>query len=206
MKACPEKIILYMHQYLDGDLNGEDEQTLKVHLQTCPACQSYFQELNRTEALVKSASLIAAPNNFTNQVMARLPKEKSRIGIQRWFRNHPMLIAVSLFLVLMAGSIVNVWNDDQKFSYTKQPNLLVENDTVIVPKGEVVKGDVIVKNGNIKIEGKVDGNVTVINGENYLASAGAVTGDIQEIDEMFEWLWYKMKESGKMIVDFIGEK
>lgn len=195
-----------MHQYLDGDLSREDEQTLKVHLQTCPACQTYFHELVQTEAIVKSASLIVAPNNFTNQVMARLPREKSRIGIQRWFRNHPMLIAVSLFLVLMAGSMVNMWNDDQRFSYTKQPNLIVENDTVIVPQGEVVTGDVTVKNGNIKIEGKVDGDVTVINGEKYLASAGAVTGDVKEIDKMFEWIWYKMKESGKLVVDFIGKE
>jgi anti-sigma factor RsiW len=195
-----------MHQYLDGDLSKEEEQTLKMHLQTCPACQTYFQELNRTEALIRSVPIMHAPDGFTSNILARLPKEKSRIGIQRWFKNHPFLIAAALFLLLMGGSLANMWNDEQRFSYTKQPNLIVENDTVIVPEGEVVKGDVIVENGNIKIEGKVEGNVTVINGKKYLASAGSVTGDIEEIDKMFEWIWYKLKDSGKKIVDIVGEK
>lgn len=73
----------------------------------------------------------------------------------------------------------------------------MENDTVIVPEGEVVEGDLVVKNGDLRIEGQVDGNVTIINGDKYMASAGNVTGDIDEIDEVFEWIWYKMKEGGK---------
>ena len=51
---------------------------------------------------------------------------------------------------------------------------------MIIPEGEVVKGDVTVRNGKLIIEGEVDGNVTVINGEKYMASAGKVTGDIEE--------------------------
>jgi len=138
--------------------------------------------------------------------MARLPKEKSSAGVKRWFRNHPILAAASLFILLMGGSVLNIWNDDQKFSVTKQPNLIVENDTVIVPEGEVVNGDITVKNGNLRIEGKVNGNVTIINGERYLASAGDVTGDIEEINQIFEWLWYKMKDGGKKIINlFEGE-
>ena len=49
------------------------------------------------------------------------------------------------------------------------------------------------KNGDIVIEGQVEGNVTVINGE-YMASTAVVTGQIKEIDETFEWLWYEMKD------------
>lgn len=203
MKACSDEIVHCMQDYLDGDLTNEKEQKLKEHLQSCPACQTYFHELKRTEALVKSASLNAAPAHFTNHVMARLPKEKNKVVIKRWFRHHPMLIAVSMFLLLMGGSLVSGWTDDQKFAFTKQPNLLVENDTVIVPEGEVVKGDLVVKNGNLRIEGKVDGNVTIINGNKYMASAGNVTGDIEEIDEIFEWIWYKMKEGGKKVSQLI---
>ena len=53
----------------------------------------------------------------------------------------------------------------------------------------------MVRNGKLKIEGEVDGNVTVINGEQYMASAGKVTGDIEEINEVFEWIWYHIKET-----------
>jgi len=91
--------------------------------------------------------------------------------------------------------------DDQHFSVTKQPNLVVEGQTVIVPEGEAVKGDIVVKNGDLIVEGEVDGNVTVINGQ-YMASSAVVSGRIEEIDEVFEWLWYTIKNSVKTAMTF----
>ena len=91
--------------------------------------------------------------------------------------------------------------DDQHFSVTKQPNLVVDGQTVIVPAGEVVKGDIVVKNGDLVVEGEVDGNVTVINGQ-YMASSAVVSGRIEEIDEVFEWLWYTIKNSVKTAMTF----
>lgn len=206
MKACPEEIVLFMQEYVDGDLSRENELVLKEHLQKCPACQTHFQELKRTIAYIKSTSHIKASSGFTNSVMARLPKEKNSAGVKRWLRHHPMLAAASLFLLLMAGSVFSLWNDDQKFSVTKQPDLVVENGTVIVPEGKVVEGDITVKNGNLRIEGEVKGNVTIINGEKYLASAGNVTGSIEEINEIFEWIWYQMKAGSKKIVNLFEEE
>jgi len=197
VKTCPEEIIFYMHDYLDEDLSVEEEQVLKEHLQSCADCQKHFQELKRTEAYIKSAPHIHTSDQFTAQVMARLPKEKRTQGVKRWFRHHPLLAAASLFIVLMAGSLLGAWSDDQKFSVTKNENLIVENGLVIVPEDEVVKGDIIVKNGDIHINGEVDGNITVINGEKYMAAAGNVTGNIEEIDEAFEWIWYQMKKGVK---------
>ena len=106
----------------------------------------------------------------------------------------------------MGGSLLSVWSGEQQFSVSKQPNLIVNNNTVIVPEGEVVKGDVVVKNGTLKIEGEVDGNVTIINGEQYRASAGNVTGDIEEINEVFEWIWYHVKSTGKDMLNMFGEE
>jgi anti-sigma factor RsiW len=133
--------------------------------------------------------------------MAKLPKEKRKVGVQRWFRHHPLLTAASLFLVLMMGSVVSSWDQDHQLSVSKQPNLVVENDKVIVPEGEVVKGDVVVKNGDLEIQGEIDGNVTVINGQQYMASAGNVTGEIEEVDAIFEWLWYHIKKAAKDAVN-----
>ena len=129
--------------------------------------------------------------------MAKLPKEKRKVGVRRWFMNHPFLTAASLFLVLMIGSIASTWSQDQQFSVSKQPNLIVQNDTVIIPKGEVVNGDVTVRNGKLIIEGEVNGDVTLINGEKYMASAGKVTGEIEEVNQIFEWVWFHIKETGK---------
>ncbi|WP_075980362.1 anti-sigma factor family protein [Bacillus massilinigeriensis] len=197
---CPEEAIEYMHEFLDGEILPEQERELREHLQGCEQCQSYFRELKRTVALVQSTSHIQVPINFTANVMARLPKEKRKVSVQRWFMNHPLLTAASLFLVLMTGSFATTWSEDREFSVSNQANLIVKNDTVIVPKGEIVKGDVTVKNGNLKVEGRIDGDVTVINGENYMASAGQVTGEIKEVNQVFDWIWYHIKETGKEVV------
>lgn len=194
---CPDQIFEYMHDFLDDEITAEHEKILREHLHSCTDCQEYFRELNKAIALVKSTSHFQAPSDFTSKVMAGLPKEKKKTEIQRWFRSHPLLTAASLFLALMTGSILSTWNEEHQFSVSKQPNLLVENDTVIVPEGEVVKGDVVVRNGKVKIEGEVQGDVTVINGEKYLASAGNVTGEITEVNEVFEWIWYHVKNIAK---------
>jgi hypothetical protein len=61
-----------------------------------------------------------------------------------------------------------------------------------------------VQNGDIRIEGKVIGNVTVINGHEYLASAGSVTGEIEMVNKIFDWLWFKMKNAGKAVFQVGG--
>ncbi len=200
MSACSEEMILYMHDYLNGDLSKDREEELKKHIQSCQSCQVHYQELKKTDAFIKSAGKISAPDGFTATVMARLPQEKKKIKFQRWLRNHPMLAAAVLFIVLMAGSVFSMWNNQQEFSFTKNPHLLVKNHTVIVPKGEVVKGDLVVKNGNVRVEGKVEGDVTVINGKKYMASTSNVSGNIEEINQIYDWIWFKIKGFGKSLV------
>ncbi len=207
---CSDEILEYMHEYLDNEINTEHESILRHHLQDCEDCQVYFHELKKAILYVQGTSHIAAPDDFTQKVMASLPKEKRKVGFKRWMRNHPMFTAASLFVLFMGGALFSNWQTNYQFSFSKQSDLVVENDTVIVPEGKVITGDVIVRNGNIKIEGEVDGNVTVINGKNYLASAGQVSGEIEEVDQLFEWLWYEIKFATKQIVHFVtgdgGEK
>lgn len=204
--SCPEKYTAYMHEYLDEEISAEHERELKEHLLHCKDCLQHFHELEKSIALVKSIAHIPAPEDFTMKVMSKLPKEKKKVGMQRWLRHHPLLTAASLFIVLMVGSLFSTWNTDQDLSVSKQPNLIVRNDTVIVPEGEVVKGDVVVRNGSLRIEGEIDGNVTVINGEKYMASAGQVTGEITEINAIFDWIWYHMKKTAKEVVNLFDDK
>ncbi|MBL4955125.1 anti-sigma factor [Neobacillus sp. YIM B02564] len=202
---CPEHIIELMHQYLDEEIDPEKEQILREHLRSCKECEIIFNELKKTVAFVKSISNMQAPADFTAHVLARLPKEKKKVLAARLLRNHPFLSAASLFVVLMMGSLFSTWSQDREFSVTNQKNLVVKNNTVIVPKGEVVKGDVVVRNGKLKIEGEIQGDVTVIHGEKYLASAGHVTGQIDEVNEVFDWIWYQMKKSAKEVTGFFEQ-
>jgi anti-sigma factor RsiW len=201
---CPEEIIEMMHEYLDDELEKEKEYALRQHLHHCKECASIFNELTKTVALVQSTSNIQAPENLTERIMSSLPKEKRKIVIKRWMQRHPFLSAASLFIILMMGSFLSNWNNNGEFSVSNQRNLIVENHTVIVPKGKVVKGDVVVQNGKLEIDGEVQGNVTLINGEKYMASAGHVTGNIEEVNEVFDWIWYYMKRTGKNVIHFIS--
>ena len=203
MNACPENVLHLMDDYLDGDISQNDERQLREHLESCSDCRKLYQELSKTIAFVQSASHIQAPADFVQKTMARLPKEKQRAGVQRWFRRHPMLAAAALFCVLMSAALFTNFNDDQQFAFTKQPNLVVEGQTVVVPEGEKVVGDLTVRNGDLRVEGELEGNVTIVNGQ-YMASSGVITGEIEEIDKAFEWLWYTIKNGFKDAAAIFG--
>jgi anti-sigma factor RsiW len=202
---CSEQIVDLMHEYLDEEIDPNKEIILREHLQSCKECETIFNDLKKTIAFVKSISNMQAPADFTANVLSRLPKEKKKVWLGRWLKNHPLLSAASLFFILMMGTVFSTWNQDREFSVSKQKNLVVKNNTVIVPKGEIVKGDVIVRNGKLKIEGEIKGDVTVINGEKYLASAGHVTGQIEEVNEVFDWVWYHMKKISQDVIDIFDD-
>ncbi|MDW0110037.1 zf-HC2 domain-containing protein [Sporosarcina aquimarina] len=209
MTKCSDDVVQYMHEYLDGESNPEQERVLKEHLDSCGECRELFEELSEAIAFLELAEPIEAPVGFAEGVMAKLPhhpKQKKTGGVNRWLRKHPMLSAAALFLILMSAALFSSYNTNEQFSVTMQPNLIIEGDTVVVPKGEVIKGDLVVKNGDLRIEGQVDGNVTVIKGEKYMASTAVVTGNIEEIDEIFDWLWYKMKSTFKNLTPDKTEK
>ncbi|MFD1019113.1 zf-HC2 domain-containing protein [Thalassobacillus hwangdonensis] len=208
MKCKPETVAL-MHKYLDGELKQEEERELRTHLQQCSACQNHFHELKRTITMVGSSSHINAPPDFTKKVMAGLPKQKKRNNVTRWLRHHPLITAAAVFFLLMFSGVFSAWNQDQQVTVSKQENLIIKEDMVIVPEGVTVKGDLVVRNGDLKIEGAVDGDVTMINGqiitddtppdnplegEKYMAY---VSGEVEEVNQVFEWMWYHVKDTFK---------
>ncbi len=192
MHACPEKVIHLMDDYLDGDISPADEKELKDYLQRCSDCRKIYQELTKTIAFVQSASHVQAPPNFVEKTMASLPKEPQRAGIKRFMRHHPLLIAAAVFMLLMSAAMMSSFSEDQQFSFTKQQNLVVEGETVVVPAGTTVVGDITIRNGDLRVDGELEGNATIVNGQ-YMASSGVINGEIEEIDQVFEWLWYKIK-------------
>lgn len=197
MNRCPEHMITTIHAYFDGDLSHDEDQQLKEHLSNCSSCSELFNELDETVAFINLAEPIQAPEGFVEGVMAQLPRKKMKNKPLSWLRRHPILVAVSLFFILMSASLFSGYGNNQQFSVSDYPNLIVEGETVIVPEGEVINGDLIVENGELRVEGEVDGNVLVVNGSKYMASTAVVTGSSEEIDRFFSWLWYKIKQIGK---------
>lgn len=200
MEKCPNHVVHYMHAFLDGEITPEEEAALTEHLDSCEECRRAMEELERTVTMFESIGTIQAPPGFVDGVTSRLPQRKVQKGPKKWLRQHPMMAAAALFLILMSASFFSSFENEQQFSFTKQPNIVVEGETVVVPAGETVKGDLVVKNGDLRIEGEVDGDVTVIRGTKFMASTAVITGSSEEINEAFDWLWYKIKSIAKDII------
>ncbi|WP_082235725.1 anti-sigma factor family protein [Halobacillus massiliensis] len=210
---CKKEASVLMHKYLDGDLNTEEERRLRDHLQACPACQTHFHELKRSITLINNVDSLPAPDHFTAKVMSSLPKEKKRKSFMRTLQKHPFITAAAVFFLMMFTGILSVWEQDQQVTVSKQENLIIQEDTVIVPEGVTVQGDLVVRNGDLRIDGRIDGDVTLINGdliteehngplangENYQAYA---SGEINEVNQVFEWMWYHTKEFASDVFSF----
>ncbi|MFB1052101.1 zf-HC2 domain-containing protein [Paraliobacillus sp. JSM ZJ581] len=199
---CKKEFLNLMHKYLDDELSLQEERHLKNHLQKCETCQKYFHELTLTDTLVKSANVMQPSSKFTEKVMANLPKEKRRWGYMRWFKSHPVLTAAAIFFVLMFGSIFSVWDQPGQLSVSNDQDVVIKDGKVIVPEGVTIEGDLVVKNVDLQIDGKINGNVTLINGEHLMASAGNVSGEIEQVNQVFEWMWYHIKQFSNKIIDW----
>ncbi|RWZ50127.1 anti-sigma factor [Halobacillus fulvus] len=204
---CKKEAVVLMHKYMDGELHKEEERRLRDHLNTCQSCQNHFHELKRATTLVKNTSPVSAPKNFTANVMNNLPKEKKRKSYVRYLQRHPLITAAAVFFILMFSGIFSAWNQDQQVTVSKQENLEIRENVVIVPEGVTVSGDLTVRNGDLRIDGKIDGDVTIINGdiidgepqgeisdEFDNSTLRAYSGELTEVNQIYEWVWYHTKQ------------
>lgn len=198
-----------MHKHLDGDISTEEETQLKNHLEGCLECQKHLHELKRTITLIQSTEKMTAPEGFAANVMQQLPVEKKHVKYVRWFKMHPVLTAAAIFFIFMFTGLVSAWEHDSQLMVSNPENLIIEGHMVIVPEGVTVEGDLVVQNGDLRIDGTVDGNVTLINGKiiednaldgnGLMANAAGVNGEINEVNRIFEWIWYHMQNIVKGI-------
>lgn len=198
---CDKTIIALMHKQLDEEITADEYQKLHKHVKECLDCKEHFYELIEIETLLKNTPKEMPSDDFVNQVMLQLPKEKRRMNIQRWFSSHPFLVACAIFFVFMFGGAYQAWTKESgEFQVSgaavkEMDEVIVnhEKQEVVIVEGAVVTKDLVVQNGNLRVEGELKGNAVIINGNQQLASAGEITGEIEEIDELFEWMWYKIK-------------
>lgn len=182
-----------IHEYLDGDLTREEIGRLQLHLQSCPACSSRLDSLEKTNALFQALPAEATPSYLTDRIMKSLPKTRRPAAWTSWVRRHPAVSAAAIFMVVMLSSFVAMWNQDKELSVSGDlDHVIIEGNKVIVPAGQHVEGDLTVVNGIAEIDGEVDGDLTVIDGSYTLASTAHIAGEIKEIDRAVDWIWYKV--------------
>jgi len=184
-----------MHDYLDADIDNFSSKNLFEHIEKCNICYQHFNELKETERRLKLLSHGAFTPDYITKVIEQLPnKQVKAFKLNRWLRNHPSLVAASIFLMFFAVSLFSyaIPGNELKIVASEYDNLVVAGNEVIVPEGEAIEGDLIVENGSLEIQGEVKGNVTVIDGKLLMANASHVDGDTKQIDQLFEWLWYQI--------------
>ena len=74
--------------------------------------------------------------------------------------------------------------------------------SVRVPEGQVVEGDLIVRGGKVNVEGKVTGNVVAVDGEVVLASTADIYGKKEEVDRIFDRVWFETKRLFNKLLGF----
>lgn len=192
---CSDALPL-MHEYLDGELEGPDVTELKQHLVSCPSCSRLFRQMEQTEASIKLLSKAVVPAGLTSRIMSQIPMEKKRKGWLYWFKTHPALSVASVFILVMVTSFLSLWNEDKDMVVkgASLDQVVIQGNTVIVPQGHTVQGDLVVKRGKVQVDGNVEGDVTVVDGSYNLASTAYISGHITIVDETLERVWYKMNE------------
>lgn len=192
---CKEALPL-MHEYLDGGLKGKDTITLKEHLLACPACKERLKQFEKVEALIQAWPKQEVPHGLTERIMQALPREKRKNPWWQWVRRHPAASVAAVFVLVMMSSFISLWNEDTELLVkgSDLQSVIIEGDTVYVPEGKTVAGNLTVENGKLKVDGDIKGNIVIIDGSVVMASTAHISGQITEIDEAFGWLWYKVND------------
>ncbi|MFD2610815.1 anti-sigma factor [Paenibacillus gansuensis] len=192
---CRQAISL-IHEYLDGDLDAPGTAELNRHLAECGDCSKHFQELERTTALMSLVTPEKAPDDLTARIMGALPAapRKPQRRWTQWVRKHPAISAAAVFLVVMASSFASLWNQESELIVkgTDLSQVVIQGDTVIVPEGHTVAGNLTVENGQTQVYGDVEGDLTVIDGSMNLASTAHIAGHITQVNQALDWIWYKI--------------
>ncbi|TSB47840.1 anti-sigma factor family protein [Alkalicoccobacillus porphyridii] len=194
--SCESHVQGLIHKYLDGDATESEKKELYLHVETCEECGLHLRELKKVIAFTQSASHIEAPANFTNQLMMNLPPKKQSSRWKNHLRKHPILVAAAIFMLLMSTSIFSAWSgNSDKVSVSGSGNIQInkEEGIVTIPEGETIHGDLVVRNGELNVEGNVEGNVLLVNSKPYYASTGEIAGEIEEVNQALEWVWYNTK-------------
>lgn len=186
-----------MHDYLDDDLTYGQAVELKQHLKGCSACNERFNELEQTEmmlfATIKHRSM-ATSDELVDRIMSKIPSQRKQQAWITWIKRHPALTAAAMFLFVMLFSAISLWeSDDQLVIKTADlDQVIINGNTVTVPSGSTIAGNLTVENGKAEIYGDVQGNLTVIDGSYYQASTAHIAGEIKSIDQALDWIWYRI--------------
>ena len=201
----------YIHLHLDGELTVFEYEALQEHIGQCEECKLQYDQLEKVDAMahfslhssyIRQERKPEEVNQLTNKIMKNLPKRahtKTKKRFVAWIYRYPGLTAAALFIFVMVASVLASWDQDTRLVISASEHDLqyvqIQGNTIIVPEGAELTGDLVVENGIVEVKGAVGGDVTVIDGKMVLASTGHIAGQSKTIDQALDWFWYKMISS-----------
>ena len=187
-----------MHDYLDDELSTDQALKLKDHFQGCPSCHVQFKELEQTEMMLFATikhSTFSPSDGLVDRILNQIPNErKKQQQWVTWIKRHPALTAAAVFLFVMLVSVLSFWDTDDQLIVkgVDLDQVIIKGNTVTVPSGTTIAGNLTVENGKAEIYGEVLGNLTVIDGSYFQASTAKISGHIKSIDQALDWIWYRI--------------
>lgn len=156
-----------------------------------------FKELEQTEMMLFATikhSTFSASDDLVDRILGKIPSQRKQQDWAKWIKRHPAITAAAVFLFVMLISMVSFWDSDEQLVVkgVDLDQVIINGNTVTVPSGTTIAGNLTVENGKAEIYGEVQGNLTVIDGSYFQASTAKISGHVKSIDQALDWIWYRI--------------
>ncbi len=164
-----------LHDLVDDDIDQATKEQLQQHLGDCRECREAERSLRQTVDMLQEFSVVQAPEGFTAQLIGILPRSSGRL-ISR-----VLSIAAALLLVLASPVYFsNTLSQPQLICGDRQASIVQVDGRFVIPADQTVNGNITVYRSDLLVQGKVMGNVQVVDGRLQLDSSSSITGQVSE--------------------------
>lgn len=180
-----------MHHVFDQQ-DGMLTEDLSLHLRSCASCSQHMQTLETTIHSLHELEWLEAPDSITTYVMQQIRQDSSHRPL--FWQSHRFRKATVAAAVVCFAFVGGVWwSAPGQFSVinaSPDAKLSITHNKVIIPSGAEYRGDLTISNGDVIVHGKVDGNVTALNGHVILASGADIKGRTEEVHAFWQLAKY----------------
>lgn len=111
---------LELLEYVEGELSGDEEATVREHLAACSVCAAEVASVERSRALLRAAPTLELPEGRLRQMIDELPPQRtSATERRRFLRSRARLVAVltpaaAAAIAVVAFVLVTRGGDEQR--------------------------------------------------------------------------------------------